>query len=339
MDLYPLARALLFRLNAESAHHTAFGLMRALQAVRCSALLPGMTWSRPVEAMGLTFDNPLGLAAGLDKNGTCIDALGHMGFGCLEVGTVVTPLPQPGNPKPRLFRIKEQQALINRMGFNNHGMEPLLEKVKARRYAGRIGINIGKNAATPLENAVEDYRACYRAAYPYADYIAVNISSPNTKGLRELQSDEALKRILDGLAEEEEVCRQSSDRRVPLAVKIAPDLDDESVEAFANQIAGFPVSGVIATNTTIDRSSVAGTPWEQEAGGLSGAPLQVRSSEVIKILRASLPAGVSIIGVGGILCGEDAAAKLAAGADLIQLYTGFIYRGPALLKEIAETIG
>lgn len=338
MDLYPLLRALLFRLDAEAAHNATFNLMRILQSAHCASLLPGIQWSHPVKAMGLTFENPLGLAAGLDKNGTCIDALGHMGFGCIEVGTV-TPLPQPGNPKPRLFRIEEQTALLNRMGFNNNGVDRLVEQVRTRRYAGRIGINIGKNATTPLEHAAQDYRTCYRAAYPHADYIAINISSPNTQGLRELQADEALKRILDGLAHEEEDCTKLSNRKVPLAVKIAPDLDDISVEAFARNISDFPVAGVIATNTTIDRSSLAGTPWEMEAGGVSGAPLSRRSNEVIELLRAALPKHVSIIGVGGILSGEDAAAKLAAGADLIQLYTGFIYRGPALLKEIAGTLG
>ena len=338
MDLYPFARALLFRLSAETAHNVSFRVMQGLQTIHCTGLLPRLRWSHPVQAMGLTFDNPLGLAAGLDKNGTCIDALGALGFGFLEIGTV-TPRPQPGNPKPRLFRVKEHQVLINRMGFNNHGIDNLVDRAKGRRYGGQVGINIGKNASTLLEGAVDDYRMCYRAAYPHADYIAVNISSPNTKGLRDLQADDALKRILEGLAEEERTCSQQGGRQVPLAVKIAPDLGDDAVAGFVRQIQNFPVSAVIATNTTIDRRAVAGTPWELEAGGLSGAPLQERSNEVIKILRETLPANVSVIGVGGIMSGADAKEKIEAGADLIQIYSGLIYRGPELIREIANAVG
>lgn len=287
--------------------------------------------------MGLEFPNPVGLAAGLDKNGEYIDALAALGFGFLEVGTV-TPRPQSGNPQPRLFRLPQARAIINRMGFNNKGVEYLLDKVQRARYRGVLGINIGKNFDTPVERAVEDYRIGLRKVYAFASYVAVNISSPNTPNLRQLQEHGALLSLLQSLKAEQAQLAQQHGRYVPLAVKVAPDLSPEAVTDMAAIFRDLQVDAVIATNTTLARDAVVQLPHGNEAGGLSGAPLMQRSTEVVRQLYAVLRDDVPIIAVGGILSGADALAKVRAGAKLVQLYSGFIYRGPALIRETAEAL-
>lgn len=295
----------------------------------------------PVTVAGLTFPNRIGLAAGLDKNGRCIDGLGAMGFGFIEVGTV-TPKGQPGNDKPRMFRLPEKQALINRLGFNNEGLDSFIANVRRswsfRQAGGLLGLNIGKNAATPIERAVDDYLIGLEGVYPHADYITVNISSPNTKNLRQLQSDDALDALLGPLQARRLALQASSGRTVPLFVKIAPDLDEEQVTVIAASLQRHGIDGVIATNTTISRDAVQGLQHAQETGGLSGAPVFEASNRVIRLLRAALGKDYPIIGVGGVLSGEDARAKLQAGADLVQVYTGLIYRGPALIPECAKAM-
>jgi dihydroorotate dehydrogenase len=301
--------------------------------------------SDPIELAGLRWPNRVGLAAGLDKNARCIDAWSAMGFGFVEVGTV-TPLPQPGNPKPRMFRLTQAQALINRLGFNNEGLQAFVQNVQAARCRqtpeGRsrmlLGLNIGKNAATPIERAQDDYLRAMEGVYPHADYITVNISSPNTQNLRSLQSDEALERLLGALAQRRESLMQSQGKRVPLFVKIAPDLQDDQVDLIAQSLQRHGMVGVIATNTTLSREAVQGLPHAQEAGGLSGAPVLHASNRVIARLRAALGPRFPIIGVGGILSGEDALSKLRAGADVVQIYTGLIYRGPELVHEVARAL-
>lgn len=336
-DLYSLLRPLLFQLDAETAHNTTFRCLRALQACRGTSLLPGAACSKPVEAMGLTFPNPIGLAAGMDKNGECVPAFEAMGFGFVEVGTV-TPRPQPGNPRPRLFRLPEQEAIINRMGFNNAGAEALVDRLRSVPHRGVLGINIGKNKDTPLETADEDYRSALRTVYEVADYIAVNISSPNTVGLRELQGEDALNALLETICSERDRCALEQGRRVPLAVKVAPDMEEQALKEMARVLASHPIDGVIATNTTVARPGLEGTRWAEESGGLSGRPLADPSLDVLRILRQALPDPMILIGVGGILTGEQAVQKLTAGADLIQLYSGLIYRGPGLLKDIAQSL-
>jgi dihydroorotate dehydrogenase len=307
--------------------------------------LAGLKWLRPfwpaleippalsVDCLGLKFAHPLGLAAGFDKNGDCLDELGALGFGHVELGTV-TPRPQPGNPKPRMFRIPECCALINRMGFNNKGADHLAAQVSRSRYAGIRGISIGKNFDTPLENAEDDYLACLRKVYAFADYVAVNISSPNTARLRELQTHGGLARIVGALLEERRVLQERHGKRVPLLVKVAPDLTPEQIYALAQDLRALAVDGVIATNTTTDRGALGHSPAAGQSGGLSGAPLHPMSVRVIAQLRAELGAGFPIIGVGGIVNADDALATLRAGANLIQIYTGFAYRGPELLEQI-----
>jgi dihydroorotate dehydrogenase len=337
---YALARPFLFGLEAEAAHElTMHSLARAqgtpLEWAWCNSLVED-----PVELAGLKFPNRVGLAAGLDKNARCIDGLGAMGFGFVEVGTV-TPLAQPGNPKPRMFRIPQRQALINRLGFNNDGLDAFVANVQRAsfRKKGRIlGLNIGKNAATPIENATADYLACLDGVYPHADYVTVNISSPNTKNLRALQSDEALDALLSALAARREALATQHGRRVPLFVKIAPDLDEAQVDVIAATLQRHGMDGVVATNTTLSRDAVQGLPHAQEAGGLSGAPVFEASNRVIGQLRAALGKGFPIIGVGGILSGADALAKIRAGADVVQIYTGLIYRGPDIVREAAISI-
>ncbi|QSA96128.1 quinone-dependent dihydroorotate dehydrogenase [Methylococcus sp. EFPC2] len=334
---YDLLRSLLFRFDPETAHHLSLTALR--QLARLGALNPVRQALPPksLRVMGLEFPNPVGLAAGLDKNGDCIDGMAALGFGFLEIGTV-TPKPQPGNPRPRLFRLVEQEALINRLGFNNLGVEHLVERVKARRSQVVLGINIGKNVFTPVENALDDYRLCLRQVYAHADYVTVNISSPNTPGLRTLQLGESLNGLLAGLAETREELADEHGRRVPLAVKIAPDLADEDLPELAETLLKNGVDAVIATNTTLDRSKVQGSPYAQEAGGLSGRPLLERSTAVVarlaEILRGELP----IVACGGIFGAADAQAKFAAGAALVQVYSGFIYRGPDLIREIVESL-
>jgi len=294
----------------------------------------------PVTVAGLRFPNRVGLAAGLDKNGRCIDGLAAMGFGFIEVGTV-TPRPQPGNPRPRLFRLPAAHALINRFGFNNDGLEAFVANVKRARFrerGGILGLNIGKNAATPIERAADDYVAGLDAVYPHADYVTVNISSPNTRNLRDLQSDAALDGLLAAVRARDDALARLHGRRVPIFVKIAPDLDDAQIDLVAATVRRHGMAGVVATNTTIARDAVQGLPHGEEAGGLSGAPVFEASNRVIRRLRAALGADVPIIGVGGVMSGADALAKLRAGADLIQLYTGFVYRGPALVDEAARAI-
>jgi dihydroorotate dehydrogenase len=288
----------------------------------------------PVKVMGLTFRNRVGLAAGLDKNGAHVDAFASMGFGFVEVGTV-TPKPQPGNPKPRLFRLPARNALINRMGFNNDGVEAFVANVSRAKFDGVLGLNIGKNAATPIERAIDDYLAGLEQVYPRASYVAVNISSPNTKNLRQLQGGDELDRMLAALRERQQRLAREHGRYVPMALKIAPDLDDEQIEAIASRLVDHGIDAVIATNTTISRDAVAGLRHADEAGGLSGAPVLEPSNRVIRALRALLPAKYPIIGVGGILSGRDAMAKIESGATLVQLYTGLVYRGPALVRECA----
>jgi dihydroorotate dehydrogenase len=333
--LYGLARPLLFHLDPETAHELA--LPSAKWLARCGLPgLPGGPLPGPrVKAMGLEFPNPVGLAAGLDKNGEYIDALAAFGFGFLEVGTV-TPRPQPGNPRPRLFRIVEREAIINRMGFNNVGVERLVANVRRARYQGILGINVGKNFDTPIERAADDYLACLERVYPYASYVTVNISSPNTKNLRQLQQADELDALLGRIERRRAELAKGARRRVPLAVKIAPDLDEEQVAAIAQLVERHGIDAVIATNTTVSRAGVEGLRYADEAGGLSGAPVRAASTAIVRKLATALGGRVPVIGVGGISSADDAREKLAAGASLVQVYTGLVYRGPALVREIVR---
>jgi dihydroorotate dehydrogenase len=337
---YALTRPFLFGLDPEQAHDLTLDAIARLQHTPLARLWARPRIDDPVTVAGLRFPNRLGLAAGLDKNGRCIDGLGAMGFGFIEVGTV-TPKAQPGNPKPRMFRLVAADALINRLGFNNDGLDAFVANVRRARSfraaGGILGLNIGKNAATPIERAADDYLAGLDGVYPHADYVTVNISSPNTKNLRELQGDAALDALLGALVARREELARAHGRRVPMFVKIAPDLDEAQLDLIAAALVRHGLDGVIATNTTIARDAVAGLPHAQEAGGLSGRPLQQASNRVIRRLRAALPA-LPIIGVGGVLSAADARAKLEAGATLVQLYTGLIYRGPALVPEAAAAL-
>ncbi|HKX41304.1 MAG TPA: quinone-dependent dihydroorotate dehydrogenase [Burkholderiaceae bacterium] len=337
---YPLARPFLFGLDPEHAHELTLGALARFQNTPLQCAWARRRVDDPVVVAGLKFPNRIGLAAGLDKNGRCIDGLGAMGFGFIEVGTV-TPQGQSGNPKPRMFRLPQANALINRLGFNNEGLDAFVANVKRARFrasGGILGLNIGKNAATPIERAVDDYLACLDGVYPHADYVTVNISSPNTKNLRALQSDEALDALLGAIRERRAQLAKTHDRRVPIFVKIAPDLDDAQVGVIAATLRANEIDGVIATNTTIAREAVQGLPHAEETGGLSGAPVFEASNRVIKALRAALGPGYPIIGVGGVLSAADARAKVAAGADLVQVYTGFIYKGPALIHDAARAL-
>jgi dihydroorotate dehydrogenase len=337
---YGLARSVLFGLDPETAHELTLDTLARTQGTPLAWAWCASLVKDPVTLAGLRFPNRVGLAAGLDKNARCIDALGAMGFGFVEVGTV-TPKPQPGNPKPRMFRLPQKQALINRLGFNNDGLEAFVDNVRKAsfRQKGRIlGLNIGKNAVTPIERATDDYLIGLEGVYPHADYVTVNISSPNTQNLRALQGDAALDALLGAIAERREALTSAKGRRVPIFVKIAPDLDETQVGVIAQTLKRHGMDGVIATNTTLDRTAVAGLPHAEEAGGLSGAPVFEASNRVIRQLRAALGAGFPIIGVGGILSGADAAEKIRAGADLVQIYTGLIYQGPALVGEAARAI-
>ena len=337
---YSLARPFLFGLEPEAAHDLTLESLARLQGTPlawawCSAMVDD-----PVQLAGLRFPNRVGLAAGLDKNARCIDGLGAMGFGFVEVGTV-TPKPQPGNPKPRMFRLPQANALINRLGFNNDGLDAFLANVKRSSFRGRgriLGLNIGKNAATPIEEATRDYLTGLEGVYPHADYVTVNISSPNTRNLRALQSDEALDALLGAIAQRRETLAQAHGRRVPVFVKIAPDLDEAQVDVIAATLRRHGMDGVVATNTTISRDAVKGLPHAEETGGLSGAPVLAASNRVITQLRAALGSGFPIIGVGGILSADDAVSKIRAGADVVQVYTGLIYKGPALVSEAAAAI-
>lgn len=335
--LYGLARSFFFSMDAEKAHSIGLKGMDTLHKLGLSGCMAGPLVNDPVTVMGINFPNKIGLAAGLDKNAECIDALAAQGFGHIEVGTV-TPRPQAGNPKPRLFRIPEARAIINRMGFNNGGVQNLLNHVSRSRFAkagGVLGINIGKNADTPIEKAEDDYQICLNAVYAHASYVTVNISSPNTKNLRELQKDDALDALLGGLKKTQANLAQKHGRYVPLALKIAPDLDDLQITAIADALKRHQMDGVIATNTTLSRTGVEGLPNATETGGLSGAPELAISTEVLRKLGVALAGEVPMIGVGGIMSGTDAQQKMAAGASLVQLYTGFIYRGPELVREVA----
>jgi dihydroorotate dehydrogenase len=334
MMLYRLLRPLLFAMEAERAHGVT---LRWLDRANAAGILP--LAARPVtpsprKVMGLAFPNPVGLAAGLDKNAQHIDALAALGFGFIEVGTV-TPRPQPGNPPPRLFRVPEALALINRMGFNNLGVDRLVFNIRRSRYRGVLGVNIGKNFDTPLERAADDYLYCLQKVYPVASYVAVNISSPNTANLRALQQGAELERLLSALARERDRLSREWSRRVPIAVKIAPDLEGTDIDALARMLIEHDVDAAIATNTTVSRAGVEGLRHGDEAGGLSGSPLRSRATAVLRRLAAKLGERIALIGVGGIMDGENAREKLDAGASLVQLYTGLIYRGPGLISETA----
>ncbi len=335
---YALTRPFLFGLDPEVAHDLTLGALARIQRTPlvCAVLQPRV--DAPVTVAGLRFPNRIGLAAGLDKNGRCIDGLAAMGFGFIEVGTV-TPLAQPGNPKPRMFRLPQARALINRLGFNNEGLRAFVANVQRARFRSRggiLGLNIGKNAATPIDRAVDDYLLCLDGVYPHADYVAVNISSPNTRDLRSLQSDGALDGLLGALRERRDALARVHGRSVPLFVKIAPDLEPAQIAAIATSLRANAIDGVIATNTTIARDAVAHLPHGAEAGGLSGAPVFEASNRVVAALRAALGPAYPIIGVGGVMSAADAHAKIDAGADLVQLYTGFIYEGPELVGKAAR---
>jgi len=338
---YALTRPFLFGLDPEHAHELTLAALARLQNTPAQLLWQVARIDDPVTVAGLRFPNRVGLAAGLDKNGRCIDALGAMGFGFIEVGTV-TPLAQPGNPKPRMFRLVEARALINRLGFNNEGLGAFVANVQRarsfRRSGGVVGLNIGKNAATPIELAANDYLLGLEGVFPHADYVTVNISSPNTKNLRELQGDAALDALLGALRTRRDKLQSGSGRQVPMFVKIAPDLDETQVQHIAATLQRHRIDGVIATNTTLSRDGVAGMAHADEAGGLSGAPVLEASNRVIRQLRAALGAAYPIIGVGGVMSGADALSKLAAGADLVQIYTGLIYGGPGIVGEVAAAL-
>lgn len=341
---YALTRPFLFGMDAEAAHELTMDMLARGQRTPLQWAWCNETVDDPVELAGLTFPNRVGLAAGLDKNARCIDALGAMGFGFVEVGTV-TPKAQPGNPKPRVFRLPEARALINRLGFNNEGLDAFLANVQKARFRSQprkhpllLGLNIGKNATTPIEDATRDYLTCLEGVYPHADYVTVNISSPNTQNLRALQSDAALDGLLEAIASRREALASQHGRRVPVFVKIAPDLDEAQVAVIAATLQRHGMDGVIATNTTISRSAVQGLRHAEETGGLSGAPVLEASNQVIRQLRAALGSRYPIIGVGGILSAEDAVSKIRAGADVVQIYTGLIYEGPALVARAARAI-
>lgn len=340
-NAYPLARAALFSMDPEQAHEWT---LRALQRNHHCTASRLLTATRqpilPRTVMGLPLRNPVGLAAGLDKNGACIDGLAALGFGFIEVGTV-TPRAQPGNPKPRMFRLPRARCLINRMGFNNEGLDTFVANVQRsqwRRQGGILGLNIGKNAATPIEHAVDDYLRCLDGVYPHADYVTINISSPNTKNLRSLQSHDALDALLAALQARREALADRHGRRTPLVVKIAPDLQPEEIDAVAELVPRHGIDGIIATNTTLSRDAVRGLPYEDEAGGLSGPPVHALSLAVIRRLRERLGRETAIIGVGGIESGRQAREKIQAGADAVQIYTGLIYRGPALIQECVQAL-
>lgn len=334
--MYQLARKALFLLPTETSHHLSLNAIALSSRLGLLKRLPKPE-PRPVEVMGLTFPNPVGLAAGLDKNGDYFNALSELGFGFVEIGTI-TPRPQPGNPQPRLFRLPEYQAIINRMGFNNLGVDHLVAQVRERKFKGVLGINIGKNFDTPVEKASDDYRLCMEKVYAYADYIAVNISSPNTPGLRDLQHAEQLDELLATLKQTQTRLADEQGRYVPIALKIAPDLDDEQIADMARQLIKHGIDGVIATNTTLSRELVKRSPLVGEQGGLSGWPVRERATEVVGKLAKELDGALPIIGVGGIASGTDACDKINAGASLVQVYTGFIYRGPTLVSAAAEAI-
>jgi len=337
---YPLARTVLFGLDPEDAHDLTLAALARIQHTPLVCAVAQARVDDPVTVAGLRFPNRIGLAAGLDKNGRCIDGLGAMGFGFVEVGTV-TPKAQPGNEKPRMFRLPEARALINRLGFNNDGLDAFLANVKRasfRAQGGILGLNIGKNAATPIERAVDDYLIGLAGVYPHADYVTVNISSPNTKNLRALQSDEALDALLGAIQQRKEQLQREHGRQVPIFVKIAPDLDEAQVKVIAATLKKNGIDGVIATNTTIARDAVKHLMHGGEAGGLSGAPVFEASNRVIRLLRGELGSAYPIIGVGGVMSGADAVAKRDAGADLVQIYTGFIYAGPPLVVEAAKAL-
>jgi dihydroorotate dehydrogenase len=347
---YALARPFLFSLDPEAAHDLTLKSLATLQGTPLQFAFCAGRVDDPIKLAGLTFPNRVGLAAGLDKNARCIDGLGAMGFGFVEVGTV-TPLAQPGNPKPRMFRLPKAEALINRLGFNNEGLDAFVANVKRsalyrQRQSGAatktppmlLGLNIGKNAATPIENATDDYLAGLDGVYPYADYVTINISSPNTKNLRALQSDDALDGLLGAIAQRRETLATQHGKRTPIFVKIAPDLDEAQVGVIAATLKRHGMDGVIATNTTLSRDAVKGLAHAEETGGLSGAPVLAMSNRIITQLRAALGKGYPIIGVGGVMSAEDAVSKIKAGADVVQIYTGLIYKGPDLVKQAATLI-
>ncbi|MCV6589408.1 MAG: quinone-dependent dihydroorotate dehydrogenase [Marinobacterium sp.] len=335
--LYPMARSLMFRMDPECSHDLALTGMNLAATLGLPGLLGAETVQHPVEVMGIRFPNPVGLAAGLDKNGVAVDGLAAMGFGFVEVGTV-TPRPQAGNDRPRLFRLPEHTAIINRMGFNNDGVDQLLKNLSRSRYNGVLGINIGKNKDTPNEKATEDYLLCMRKVYDRASYITVNVSSPNTPGLRSLQHGSHLNELLDALKTEQARQARLHGRYVPVAVKIAPDMDADELKGVAAALKTYEMDAVIATNTTLSREGVESDPQSQEAGGLSGAPVRSLSTQTIRTLAQSLDGALPIIGVGGITEGLDAAEKIEAGASLVQIYSGFIYKGPQLVQDSVRAI-
>lgn len=338
-DLYAFGRHLLFLIDPELAHGLALAGLQASYRCRLSSLLAKPTKPLPTKAFGLTFPNPVGLAAGLDKDGAHIDALLALGFGFIEIGTV-TPKPQFGNDRPRMFRLERERAIINRMGFNSGGVDALVRNVERakRRGDGLLGINIGRNKGTPNKEASKDYLHCLRKVYPLADYVAVNISSPNTAGLRELQEEQSLRQLVGTLRDEQEKLAGIHGKHVPLLVKVAPDLGETDIDAAARVLGDLQVDGVIATNTTVSRDGVEDSRHVDEAGGISGAPLMARATTTLRMLRTRLPDNIPLIGVGGIMEGADAATKQAAGAVLVQTYTGLVYRGPVLIGECVEAL-
>ena len=334
--MYSLIRRALFIADPETAHGLALEGLRLGYGVGATQLLC-KTRSLPVTVMGLQFPNPVGMAAGMDKNGDYIDALGSVGFGFIEVGTV-TPRPQPGNPKPRVFRLEKANAMINRLGFNNKGVDYLVRQVKKRRFSGILGINIGKNFDTPNDKAADDYLVCLEKVYPHADYITINISSPNTRGLRDLQDAEQFDSLLAALNSRRLELAEEFQKRVPLVVKVAPDLEDEQIPGMAQAVVENEFDGLIATNTTISRDAVKGMRHAHEQGGLSGAPVKDKANHVLAEFRAHLPPEIALIGTGGITEGADAAEKIKLGADLVQFYTGFVYKGPDLVGDSLKAI-
>ena len=337
MNFYKIARSLLFKLDAEKAHDVSINGLRAMQSLGLTPLLEPNLQNNPINIMGLNFPNRIGLAAGLDKSGQCINGFGSMGFGFVEVGTI-TPRPQSGNPKPRLFRLKEHNAIINRMGFNNPGIENAIDNIikSSKGYSGIVGVNIGKNKITPNAEALDDYMKGLRSFYNIADYIAVNVSSPNTSGLRELQSPEYARKLISPLMKERAILSHQYEKIVPIAVKLDPDMQRDQIMALAELFLELKIDAVIATNTTVSRNKVQDHKLSQELGGLSGKPLHSQSNDAIHNFKNSLNDEIPIIGVGGILSKKDAEEKIEAGAKLLQIYTGLIYKGPALIRELAE---